>query len=218
MTACTSETSISRLNPILRRLRGRLLAEQRGFTIIELMIAASLMAGGMLAVVGTLDRSRKLVSESERKESATHVAEQALEQILALPDASIAMNPAPMGSSHVADPNHACFHVTSTSPAQYRWDPGGPGAPEHFAFAPSGVMSSGCPGPNLGLPWTWSDGRLGGEIFRFVTCADDPITAPTSAPAGCPSGYDYKRVTVAVSVNGEGGPRKPVLLSSIVVP
>jgi hypothetical protein len=48
-------------------------------------------------------------------------------------------------------------------------------------------------GGTLAPTSTWQDGRLGGNVYRFVTWVDDPCPV-------CTGTQDYKRVTVAVTV------------------
>jgi hypothetical protein len=58
----------------------------------------------------------------------------------------------------------------------------------------------------------WSDGRLSGNIYDFVTWATDP-----GCGSGCPSSADYKRVTVEVTLTGASEPSHPALVSTLVV-
>ena len=58
----------------------------------------------------------------------------------------------------------------------------------------------------------WSDGRIGGQIYRYVTCAAATVDE-------CDQGPDTsatKRITVAVTVENALGPEKPILVSTLV--
>ena len=102
--------------------------------------------------------------------------------------------------AHSTDPLHPFYYVTgSGSGALFQWDRGD--AAKQESFVQSGTIDPG--------PTAWSDGRLSGNVYRFVTWSDDAST---------PTSQDVKRVTIAVTVNGEGGPSRPTLLSSIATP
>jgi prepilin-type N-terminal cleavage/methylation domain-containing protein len=178
----------------LRRPGG--LARERGFTLIELLVAMTLVAVGAMALITTFDSSRSIVTTAERNEAAAHRAEQEMERILSLDYAAIALTSAPPSSGDPASPN---YYVQPGN--RYQWDQGATGPKTDDL-----VISVG---GSLGGPTTWTDGqsRLSGSIHRFVTWVDDPCCAGTQ---------DAKRVTVAVTVNGPGGPAKPVLISSLV--
>jgi prepilin-type N-terminal cleavage/methylation domain-containing protein len=172
---------------------------QEGFTLLEVMIAALILAIGILAVVGVFDSSRRLTTVSEKEEVVAHRAEAELERIQAMPFAAVALTSNPSHAIDSADPD---FYVTAGAPPTYRWDQGssGPKTDPLVVDAANG---------QVGHLATWNDGqnRLSGSIYRYVTVVND----------GCCTGSNYaRRVTIAVTVNGGGFP-KPILLSSIVI-
>jgi prepilin-type N-terminal cleavage/methylation domain-containing protein len=179
----------------------RLISSQEGFTIIEMLVGIVMIAVGLLAVIGTLDASRRLVSVSERKEAAVHQAQQEIERLQARDYDSIALNAAPPTDS---DPESPLSYVTSGSPPRYRWNRNeGATATEELAIdAEKGVSPA---------PTPWTDGRLSGQLYRFVTWVDDPGCAELL----CPGSRDYKRITVAVTIDGDAAPNRPILLSSL---
>jgi hypothetical protein len=65
-------------------------------------------------------------------------------------------------------------------------------------------------------PETWTDPKSGvtGKLYRFVTWVNDTKCGPDPATL-CPGSQDYKRITIALTVDGNGGPKKPILVSSI---
>jgi Tfp pilus assembly protein PilE len=181
-------------------LSRRTLRDERGFTVVELLVAMLIIAGGVIALLGVTDSSRRLTSNSERKEAAVHVAEQEIERIQARDYDSIALTASPSHNADTASPDN---HVTSGSPARYRWNQvSGATGTEPFALdAVRGVDPTAT---------TWSDGRLSGKLHRYVTWVDDAACGLL-----CPSAGDYKRITVAATIDGEGGPDKPILVSSL---
>jgi prepilin-type N-terminal cleavage/methylation domain-containing protein len=188
---------------IVRRI-ARALAAERGFTLIELMVAALIMVIGLLALVSGLDHSRDLVSRSEKIETATHQAEEAIERALSLRYDRVALTSTPVHSSDQRDPRH---YVTGSS---YQWDQGPTGPQSEPLVVDSGLgQVSGAP-----VPWQDSDSRLKGSIHQFVTLTGDRCLDTVS---GCPSGSQpAKRVTVAVTVDGSNAP-KPVLISTLMI-
>jgi prepilin-type N-terminal cleavage/methylation domain-containing protein len=168
------------------------LASERGFTLIEVLMAACLLAVGVVVLIGTFDYSRKLVTTAEANEVAVHKGHGEVERLMALPYPKIALASTPAQSGN---PNHPNYYVQGSS---YRWDQGSTG-PQSDPLVVDSANSA--VGPQSS---TWTDGqsRLSGSIYRFVT-----TVAGTNGKA--------KRITVAVTVAGSSL-KKPVLVSSIV--
>ena len=178
----------------LRRL-ARVRADQRGFTLIELLIAALICVIGLMAMMATLDSSRTLVTTAERNEAATHEAEQEMERLFAMPYAQLGTATAPATSADQTDPRH--WVQTGN---RYRWNQSSTSQDENLVFGGSYTMT---PSAN----WTDGESRLSGTVWRFVTHYDDPSVAGTT---------NAKRITVAVTIDGDQAPTKPIVLSSIV--
>lgn len=174
----------------------RMLAREDGFTIIEVVVAAALVAVVLLAAFSSFEGSRRLIAKSERVETATHIGQQELERMIARSYATVATaSPLPTRST---DPRNPRYWVNAAG-TEYTWNPSGSGTSATFVPA-SGTLPA-CS--------NWSDTvsatRLTGEVCRFVTWYDDPSIAGTT---------DAKRVTVAVSINGNRD--VPVTFTSIV--
>jgi len=172
-----------------------------GFTLVETLFAAGLCLVAIMAVISTLDYSRKLVSHSERRELAVHQAEQELERVLALPFDSVALNSTPV---HSTDENDPAFYYDA---GRYQWDQGptGPRSDAVVVNATTGAL-------NKTTQWDDGRGRTAGWVHRYVTEAPDPC---------CPTEPKQpRRVTVAVTVTDTSAdtPRKPILVSTIVTP
>ena len=183
---------------MMRVLARRLRRDEGGFTLIEILVAATLAAVGIMALFTGFDSSRSMVTMAERNETASHQAQQELERLLAMDYAGLALTAAPTPSTDDEAPGR---YVDGEG--NYQWDQGktGPRWEELVVDPVNGQVEP---------VRTWSDDRLSGEIHVFTTNVYDDklVQTPTDEP-------DARRITVAVTVNGEGGPDKPVLMSSI---
>lgn len=211
-----------RVTEWITRARKRVVRQEAGFTLIELMSAMIVTTLGVAALVATLDSSRELITFSESKEIAIHVAEQELERIQALSYDQIALadDPVPCNGQgnvdNVCDLNNPAAYVSG---GWYRWDqrPWGElcsdtGAPlthcEQLAI--DNVDDPNVAGPDIGAVANTRDGfdqaaphggvRLQVEMQRFVTWVDDDCVKTAPAPGTCVGDQDYKRITVAVRI------------------
>jgi hypothetical protein len=183
---------------------------ESGFTTIELLLAMMITSVGIVSLVGTLDVSRRVTTFSEMKEAASHVAEQKMEELHALDYSELALDGNVVPSSS-GDSSNPAYYLESGG-TKYRWDqkenaPAGNVAEPLVIDATDGQVES--------TAEAWTDGRIHGQIYRYVTCA----TPTGGTAADCDSGPDtsaYKRVIVAVSVENAMGPQKPILASTLV--
>lgn len=171
----------------------RALRAEDGMTLIEVMVAASILVGGLVATFMVLDGSRELATVSERKEVMVHRAEDELERIRAIPYAALELTALP-GAATAGDLYDPRAGVSGST---YDWDQSSATNPAE----PLVVKDPAATNPDAVTPRTsWTDGRYGGTLDVFVTNA----------------GTDLKRVTVAVRLNGSEEPRRPILLSTFV--
>lgn len=182
------------------------LRAEEGFTLVELLMAIVLISLAVLALMGTFDQSRRTTNAAEAQDVAVQAAERELERVRSLGYSAIALRSAPVTS---LDPNNPNFEVTNTTPAAYRWDQsaGATGTEPLVVNASGGV-------DNLAGTWGSATG-LGGRLYDFVTQVDDPCTACSSSQDQAITA-DYKRITVAASVNPPSELKKPILISTIV--
>jgi prepilin-type N-terminal cleavage/methylation domain-containing protein len=171
---------------------------QEGFTLVEILIATVLVAIGVLSTVGVMASAQKLSLVAERQTTLAHRAQRELERLQSLSYVSLAMTAAPAHSTDPADPDYYARTVGT-----FQYDRNDSTKTESFA-----IDSAGAIGPT-GTPWT--DGRLSGYVYDFVTWTTDPKCGP-----GCPASNDYKRITVMVTLTGAAHPSKPVLVSTVV--
>jgi Tfp pilus assembly protein PilV len=175
-----------------------------GFGLIDLLVAMTILLVGAIAWISILDRSRDLTSVSERQQAATDIGERELERMSSLSYAKVATSNTPVKAS-TAPSDPTSYLGTCSLVLCFTWNRA------DVATAERVVVDAGAPQP---YQQTWSTGRLSGRLYRFVTLVDD-------ACSGCPSAADlattadYKRVVVAVTVDGKPGLR-PLLLSALV--
>jgi prepilin-type N-terminal cleavage/methylation domain-containing protein len=174
------------------------LAREDGFTLFELLMAMTVLAVGLMALVSSFDHSRDLVSVAEKTEVASHRAERELERILSVPYLSVAHPSTPASSPNSASP---AFYVNG---GNYQYDQG-PTGPQSETLAVVGGSSISASSST----WNDSESRLTGQIQSFVTWTGDYCTAADRTRCA-------KRVTVAVTVGGPRPLRRPVLISTIM--
>jgi prepilin-type N-terminal cleavage/methylation domain-containing protein len=176
----------------------RRLADQSGFTLIEVLVAAVIAATGLIAIAGSFDVFRALATHASSKEAATHVAEQELERIRSYGWSKMFLTSTPSTSTDPSDPRS---NVDGGPPVTYR-----PDATRSRDEIPVSNCS-GCVSPG---PDNWSAEGVQGKIYRFITCGDDDRDETTAGR--CSTGKN-KRVTVAVTVTSANAPQ-PVVAST----
>lgn len=182
---------------------------EAGFTTIELLLAVVIGTSGIIALVGTFDISRRVTTYSEMKEAASHIAQQKIEEVRALGYGELALNgdPTPATSTSPNDPAYY-LGADATGAKTYRWNQKSGAAAGHT----EPLVIDAATGSVPAAAESWNDGRLRGKVHRYVTCAATTV-------AECAQGPDtsaYKRVTVAVTIENQLGPAKPILVSTLV--
>ncbi len=196
-----------------------MMRSEKGFTVIEVMIAAVIMIVGVLGVFAALDSARVLSTVGERQTTIAHRAQQELERLQAMPYKSLAMTVAPPAASGCPTPLTPQYPTSPNcyvSGGNYSYDRNDTSKTEPLVIdttngtiTPNG-SGSGC---TDGCTSKWTDGNYSGEVFDFVSWASD---ANCTGGTICPAGSDYKRVTVVVTLSGAAAthPSKPLLAST----
>ncbi|MDX6639651.1 MAG: hypothetical protein QOF12_662 [Solirubrobacteraceae bacterium] len=163
--------------------------DERGMTLIEVMVAAVILVVGILSLLTVFTSSGALTTKSEREAQAADFAEQQVELLRALPYASVALNatsadPTWTGFATVGNTNYIAPLGTETAVAVDS---------TNGKIAPTG---------------TWEDDRMAvrGNVYRYVTWGDDP---------SIPGTQDFKRIVVAVTVRGAGAISSPIIASAV---
>ena len=165
--------------------------------MIEVMVAVLVIA--ILGMFSAFVGSQKLELVSERSTTMAHIAQREIERIEGISYPQIGLSSAPAPST---DPKNPDYYVSGGSSPTFEWNRA-TGATE-----PLDVDTANGTIPPV---QTWTEGNFTGSMYDFVSWVSDPNCSP-----GCSSTTsDYKRVTVAVTLNGELSPG-PLWVSSIV--
>jgi hypothetical protein len=146
-----------------------------------------------------------VTSLSGMKEAASHIAEQSVEELRTVPYSSLALDGTPASSTSPTNPGY--YVGSSGTGATYRWNQSSDAPTPHTEQLVINSTSGKVPAAAT----TWSDGRIAGKVYRYVTAVNDPNCSDTLCP-----GDDYKRVTLAVTVDNVGGPKNPIIVSALM--
>lgn len=217
----------------LETIRARLASEE-GFGLVEVLAAAVIVAGGLIATLGALDSASRATSGAQLHEQAISLAQREVERLEAHPFARLELDVAPAAATD-PDPNNPAdprayveandFLILKSYHNRAAGPPAGSADREPLIIDPDadptadGVsispVSTGVPigPPPAGGPQTTA------TVYRFVTRREESCTLLGTGVDLCPAEQGSRRITVAVRVdpatNGVG-PRKPVYVSSVV--
>lgn len=167
--------------------------------MIEVMVAALVLVVGILGMFSAFVGSQKLELVSERSTTMAHIAQREIERIEGISYPKIGLSSAPTPST---DPMNPDYYVSGGSSPTFEWDRSSGSSEPLDVDTTNGTIAP---------VQSWSEGMFSGSIYDFISWASDPDCSP-----GCSSTTaNYKRVTVAVTLNGDLSPG-PVWVSSIV--
>jgi hypothetical protein len=171
----------------MRRLLNRIEGSgEAGLTIIEVIVAALILALGAAATFGVLSAATKNAQRAKASQVALDLAQEEMERLRGIPYDDLALSSSPTPSSSEANPN---YRVEGTTFALQRNPVGeyGPLVMDETGatgFSPQSEFFSGNP----------SAGGVSGTVYRYVVWRNDD-----SCPdADCPGTQDYKQIVVAV--------------------
>lgn len=208
---------------LLSRVKA-LAAAHEGFLLIEAMLAALVIAVGVLAMVGAFDSARRLNLLSEQRTVMAHRAQLEIERLQTYSYSQLAMVSAPSHSAEKTNPDYYVNYngtpkCTSAGDGCFAWNTESTG--EEEALVPAGkngectvVVTSEC-GVASASPagrkcsekvaaCEWSDGLVEGKVYDFVTWHSDG-----KCGGSCPSKENYKRLTVVVTGKVPGSVHEP---------
>jgi prepilin-type N-terminal cleavage/methylation domain-containing protein len=206
---------------------------EHGFTLVEVLVASTILLAGVLTAMTAMNASRKLTLVSERRGTINQRAQAELERLKAIPFSQLGLtgmasswSTNPSDYTYVGSPTGSCPSNAGGSAPTYQPDHsvGGSSATEPLVidgctYTLSGTataISAGTVAPVT----AWTDGNAGGmsgNVYDFITWTADPTCSQTSTPGSvCPTTNDYKRLTVVVTLNGATEPSHPAIVSAYV--
>lgn len=165
-------------------------------TIIEVVVAAVILAIGALAAFGVLSAATKNNQRAKASQVALNRAQQELEAMRSLTNSQLAMTAAPLDSTKPLDPNYRVsedsYDLRRQPPSSFARLVYNGGSLYGGGFVKGGIVSPG--------PTPFTSGDVKGSIYRYVVWRND-----ASCPAAtCPGEQDYKQIIVAVKLNTPG--------------
>jgi prepilin-type N-terminal cleavage/methylation domain-containing protein len=177
---------------------------ERGFSLIELLIAVFLLTVAIAATIGVFGASGRTTLGAQRSNVAAQQAQAEIEKLSTLDYGQLALSSAPPASS---DPNNPDSWVSGSNFTVRS------GVSEQLVLAAgAGQTAMVDPGPQSFSVGT-GGGVVTGKIYRFVSWHDE--RCPNSL---CDGTQNTKRVTVAVTLDPTPtqAARAPLRISSLI--
>lgn len=205
---------------IRRRIRA-LSTDERGFTLIETIIAVTIIFGSLLALAYTATIGFGYEDLARQKQTATGIADQIMEETRGLPWDKIV-------AGHLASELEAESVDTDTNLAPPC--PGDAPGVKRFLSCSAGTtpgsgeklvaLASACPvvvpaNPDCVAPLVRHTGQIVQNNITYTWRTYDTNSCPTAITTGCTASKPY-RVTVRVTwTGGKAGPNKVVQVQSL---
>jgi hypothetical protein len=165
-----------------------------GFTIIEVLVAALILALSSAALFGVLAASTRNGARAKATQVALDRAQQEMEKLHSLSYGELELFSAPPSSSNPTNPNH---RVLNGSFALQR-EPMGEYAPMVVNVDKEGE------GRIRPGPIKFEDGDVKGHLYRYIVWRNDKSCPETETENLCPGIRDYKQIVVAVKLDSTG--------------
>lgn len=173
---------------------------EAGFTLIEVLVAAVILALGALAVFGTLSAATRNAQRAQATQVALDKAQEEMEKLHALSYSELALTRTP---EHVADTLNPNYRISGRDFAVKR---------EPVSELSEMVVNGGpLRGSETGIeggvvvpgPLNFEDGNVSGQIYRYILWRNDPSCPESEVGTEdfCPGDQDYKQLVVAVKLN-----------------
>jgi len=197
-------------------------ADERGITMIEVLVAVFVLVVGLIGVFGTFSSSARSTAAAETSAAMAEAGQQTIQQVSALPYTSIADKAAPTKTTTTDTTNPTYYLSTCGSNTCFQWDTSTSTDTETLDVDPTnGAVSAGpttvlVPAPNSSTCTGSSPTgcKIDLSVYTFVTLVTNPVCSQSGV--SCSSTTSYKRITVAVKSAGTNGPQNPVYLSTFV--
>lgn len=167
------------------------LTDDRGMTIIEVLVASIILVIGSLAIFQMFDAATRNKSRTEQRQVGLDRAQREIEKLRAVPYDELALTAYPGSSSSPLSPRNRVHGTDYALNANGTGD--APMVVNGSSLYGGGQVSGGTISTG---PEPFTSGDISGDIYRFIVWRDDP-----QCLAVCPGTQDLKRVVVAVKLN-----------------
>lgn len=202
------------------------MSDERGFTIVEVLVAAAILSVGLLGTIKAVDVSQRLSTNSQRNQQAYALAQATVEDVASRPWAQLALTALPAQATGVSstdrDPAAPAALVSADGRLHIPADPhqpdGATATGVDAAGEPLVVAESGNPGVDP-TPVQVDVGSTTGWLHTFVTRVERCTTV--EGVERCPDASDpdpLRRIVVAIVLDGQGTSedRRPIWVSTVV--
>jgi type II secretory pathway pseudopilin PulG len=156
---------------------------EAGLTIIEVVVAAVVLAVGAMATFGILASAAKNAQRAKASQVSLDLAQEEMERLRAIPYDNLAISGTPTPSASTLSPDSRVlgetFALKRSPVGEY-----GPLVIAETGFSPKSEFFSGNP----------NAGGVTGTIYRYVVWRNDS----SCSEVDCPGTHDYKQIVVAV--------------------
>ncbi len=169
------------------------MAQEGGFTMIEVIVATLVLVMGAFATFGVLRVAVVNTHRAKATQVALDRAQQEIEALRSLSNEELALTVTPPHSTNVLNPDNRVsggeFALTRSPVGNYRKLVVNGGELYGGGFISVGKVSPG--------PTQFTTGDVKGQVYRYIVWRND-----TSCPEStCPGTQDYKQIVVAVKLD-----------------
>jgi prepilin-type N-terminal cleavage/methylation domain-containing protein len=192
---------LARLHERLRPLRG-----EDGLTLIEVLVAAVVLAMAAMATFGVLAAATRNAQRAQATQVALDKAQEEIEKLHTLSYSELALTTTPPPESSPKNPNSRVFppeFAVQRDNLAVKAELVLKGGPRRGG----GTIEGGVVVPG---PIPFQEGNVSGKIYRYIVWRNDPNCpeSPTELSADfCPGSQDYKQIIVAVKLDTPGNER-----------
>lgn len=176
------------------------LREEGGFTIIEVLVAALILAMASAAVFGVMAAAVRNGARAKATQVALDRAQQEMEKLHSLGYKELALTVTPAHATSAKSPNYRVlnggFALQREPPSEY--------APMVVNGGPrygGGEVEGGVVKPG---PIAFESGDVKGHIYRYIVWRNDKSCPETTTEDICPGHQDYKQLIVTVKLDSSG--------------
>jgi type II secretory pathway pseudopilin PulG len=167
---------------------------EAGLTMVEVVVAAVILALGAMATFGVLSAATQNNQRAKASQVALNRAQQEMEALRSLTNEQLALTAAPPTSSLPLDPN---YRVTDTNTFALIRQPPSEYAPlvinGRARYGSTDPIAGGIVSPG---PTPFTSGDVSGKVYRYIVWRGDP-----SCPYAKCGEQAYKQIVVAVKLD-----------------